>query len=81
VFKTIDGDVSIIFVFKNGVTFAEQVNDPLYAAHLEASEMTDVGLRAHFIADSPVSALGCIEQVSCLCIEMSPITFSSNLDL
>lgn len=63
--KRTDADVAVIQISKNLVTYANPVNDPIFAAHQEftATDMSTGENFTSYRSDTPVGVVGCAEQV------------------
>ncbi|KAL9112426.1 MAG: hypothetical protein Q9227_003268 [Pyrenula ochraceoflavens] len=61
-----DGDVTLVFLSKNGIRYIDRTDDEWYAAHRTTNDTYDVfgapGQEHYYLADEPASVLGCTEQ-------------------
>lgn len=58
-----DADVALIALWSNNVLYAKPVNDPLFAAHANASFVNYGATFEQFRPDHPGRTLGCAQQV------------------
>lgn len=58
-----NADVAVIFIAQNGVSYAEPVDDPMFAAHVRLDlDAIIAGTGDYFSADNYVTTMGCAEQ-------------------
>jgi hypothetical protein len=66
-----DGDIFFKPVMSNSVVYNHPVDDPLYAAHKKITVREGLGNVTRYMADVPMKAVGCIQQVIILPLEAS----------